>query len=453
MRELHGDWRDIFLGFSIAKDPRKVCLATVGLIITLLLVMLFASLADWGEFIKRSSAHEIVKACRELPSNPVKNTKLVAKRLGGISDLQYSKLPQHIVDVMLLKGIGWRYHGVQKVIFLLFVFVAALFIWSRFGVSICRIAAIEFAKDERIELSEARKFAKKKWGSLFWTPIVPLIGIAFFAACLILGGIIGCIPKGVGTFLVSLGFPLAILAGFIITLIVVGGVAGAALMFPAVSAEGTDAFDGISRAYSYVYTKPWRLLWYYLVAAVYGAVCIAFVYAFACLVVQATLTFGGFGMRQFSTSGRDGLKAISYFILHYGHFDMAHTTKLGFLGKVGVSIAGTFLTLVYCVAIGFAISYCFTASTIVYFLMRKAVDGTELTEIYTDEEEDFGQEISEPAAEENAEEREEETEEEEAEAEEKTEEKAEEKGSRKNSPAGKKKTRKRKSSKKKDSES
>jgi hypothetical protein len=188
--------------------------------------MLFASLADWGEFIPRATAHEIVKSCRELSAKPLTTIKFLMKRLGGIQDLQYSKLHRHILDIVCLKGVSWHYHAVQKGVLLLVTFLVGLAIWSRIGAAICRIAAIEFAKDERIELNEARKFAKKKWLSLFWTPIVPIIGVIFFGVCLAAGGLIGCIPGGVGTFFVSLGFPLAVLAGFIIALIVVGGAAG-----------------------------------------------------------------------------------------------------------------------------------------------------------------------------------------------------------------------------------
>ena len=38
------------------------------------------------------------------------------------------------------------------------------------------------------------------------------------------------------------------------------------------------------------------------------------------------------------------------------------------------------------VVLGFAGSFAITGATIIYFLMRKAVDGTELSEVYTEEE-------------------------------------------------------------------
>ena len=118
MRELHGDWRDVFLGFRIAKDPRKVCLATVGLILSLVLLMIFASLAGWGDFVENETATSIKTACCEFPAKPLAMTKFVMRRLGGIPDLQYRQVPEHIKDILTLQGINFHYRPVLKILFL-----------------------------------------------------------------------------------------------------------------------------------------------------------------------------------------------------------------------------------------------------------------------------------------------------------------------------------------------
>src|SRR5207253_8447687 len=74
----------------------------------------------------------------------------------------------------------------------------------------------------------------------------------------------------------GIGWPLVLLAGIIMAVILVGLV-GWPMMYTTISAEGSDSFDALSRSYSYVYQCPWHYLWYSLVAIAYGAVLVFFV--------------------------------------------------------------------------------------------------------------------------------------------------------------------------------
>ena len=76
-------------------------------------------------------------------------------------------------------------------------------------------------------------------------------------------------------------------------------------MFPAIAYEDSDFFDAISRSFSSVYAKPWRMGFYTLVAAVYGAVCYLFVRFFVFLLLWAT-----YGFLQFGLSDNAKLQAI-----------------------------------------------------------------------------------------------------------------------------------------------
>jgi len=418
MRELKGDWRDIFLGFSIARDPRKIFLATVGFIVSLALIAVLVNIGGWVDLVED---HNVGLAMKWVRAAPVRLPLAMADH------------PKATIGNVLgrLASISWSRAVWRKVVFLVPVGLILLLVWSRIAAGICRIAAIEFAKDERIEMRDARKFAKKKWLSLFWAPIVPLLGMLVFALAIVMGGVIGTIPGGVGTLIVGAFMGLALIAGFLITLILIGGIAGFYLMFPAISAEGTDAFDGISRAYSYVYTKPWRFIFYTVVSAAYWLACTVFVFLFVWLMVEVTLRIGYVGMHAFSRSGRVGWDAIYLFYRDFGR--ILHKQHVMPLGHIGAVLGGITCNLAFCAAWGFAISMALTNATIVYFLMRKAVDGSELSEIYIEEEEeDFEEEVTESEAEEKVEEAE--PEEEEAEEEKK--------------PKPRKTTRRKKSSKK-----
>src|SRR6185503_11482657 len=66
-------------------------------------------------------------------------------------------------------------------------------------------------------------------------------------------------------------FVLILAAGFVMTLVLLGTFGGFNLMYPTIAVEGSDSFDAISRSFSYVYARPWRMVFYTVVAVVYGA--------------------------------------------------------------------------------------------------------------------------------------------------------------------------------------
>ena len=59
--------------------------------------------------------------------------------------------------------------------------------------------------------------------------------------------------------------------------------------------EGPDAFDAVSRSYSYVFNRPWRWLFYNVVAIVYGAITYLFLGTLVFLTLWMTHRFIGYG--------------------------------------------------------------------------------------------------------------------------------------------------------------
>ena len=230
---------------------------------------------------------------------------------------------------------------------------------------------------DRIDMSEATGFARKKYLSFFGGPIVPLIGIIVFAVCLLVGGAIGKIPF-IGPVLVGLLFFLAVLAGFLIVFIAIGGLFGVPLMFATVAMEGTDTFDAVSRAYSYIFGRPWRLIWYTLVAAAYGLTVTAFVLIFTSAMIAAPIYIGGWAMG----ANFDQIKA---FLVNPV---WAFPAETGLGVKIGGVLVKLTLIVVWGLALGFIASYKATAMTIIYGLLRKDVDGTDMTEVFLEEEQE-----------------------------------------------------------------
>src|SRR6185436_225773 len=100
----------------------------------------------------------------------------------------------------------------------------------------------------------------------------------------VVGGVAFLIPQ-IGEIVVGIFFFLALAAGFVITLVILGAAGGFNLMYPTIAVEGSDSFDAISRSFSYVYARPWRMLFYTLVAVLYGALCYVFVRLFIFLLL------------------------------------------------------------------------------------------------------------------------------------------------------------------------
>ncbi|MBC8105751.1 MAG: hypothetical protein H7Z14_04105, partial [Anaerolineae bacterium] len=167
-----------------------------------------------------------------------------------------------------------------------------LTIWSIFGGAISRIAAVHVAREEKISIRQALAFSMNKFLSFVSAPIIPLLIVLIVGLVVALGGLVGNIP-GIGPILVGAFFFLALAAGFIMTLVLLGLVGGFNLMYPTIAVEGSDSFDAISRSFSYLYARPWRLAFYTLVAIIYGSLCYLFVRFFIYLLLWLSHEFVG----------------------------------------------------------------------------------------------------------------------------------------------------------------
>ena len=287
----------------------------------------------------------------------------------------------------------WLFHN-HPVFAMLFT-AWYLVIWSIFGGAISRIAAVHVARDEKISVRQALRFSISKVLSFLFAPLIPLLIIL----------VIGVVVSATGWLLMTTKLPivmgliffLALLAGFIMTLVALGTLGGFNLMFPTVAVEGSDSFDAISRSFSYVFARPWRMLWYTLVALVYGGIAYLFVRFFLFVMLTLTHFFVGWWLGPTASQYWNGSPSIwpapTWDNLTYT-IDYVHLKGIDDLA------AGLISFWVY-LAIGllgaFAISFYFSANTIIYYLMRREVDATELDDVYVEESEDeFGEPV--PAA-------------------------------------------------------
>ncbi len=296
-------------------------------------------------------------------------------------------------------------------VYLFLIILTTLGTWAVFGGAITRMAAVQLARpNEKVGMTEAVRFATSRFKSFLSAPLFPLLFIVVLTVFLIVFGWFEWIPLIGDIFVAGLFWPLVLLVGLIMAVVLVGLV-GWPLMYSTISTEGSDSFDAISRSYSYVYQAPWNYVWYAFVALAYGAVLVFFVGFMGSLTVY----LGKWGVSQapFVSQGR----APDYLFVRaptsFGWRDLmlyknpnARTVDVvyptGTVGQtlalsnenqiewyewIGVYMVSFWIYLIFLMVVGFGYSYFWTASTIIYLLMRKKVDDTELDEVHLEEEE------------------------------------------------------------------
>jgi hypothetical protein len=263
-----------------------------------------------------------------------------------------------------------------------------LVLWAVFGGAITRIAAVHVARDEKLSVRQALRFSTSKFVSFVSAPLIPLIVLAVIGVVVALGGLVGSIPV-VGPLFVGVLFFLALLAGLLMALVLIGTVGGFGLMYPTIAVEGSDSFDAISRSFSYLYARPWRLGFYTLLAIVYGALTYLFVRFFVYLLLSLTHYFVDLGMLSTAYNAQSAWNTMwpapaSQWKLSYD----VNFSALGFFQQIGAFLIAFWVYLTVGLVGAYAISYYFSVHTVIYYLMRKEVDATELDDVHLDPSEE-----------------------------------------------------------------
>jgi len=348
------DTKSILRGIKVALDFNKLVCAFVGIAFSILWVLVILAFG---------SAFKLV----EITPFEIINRFLISPRLGLCSSLR--------ALASSIKSVEWGEYVVLIVLVL-----GLMIIWSVFAGAITRLAALEFARGEKTGLKDSLSFVMKKFWSYFWSPLTPVLGVLFFIACNVAGGLLGKIEYA-GEIAVAVGFPLAILSGFLIVFLGIIGIIGFILMFPAISSEGSDAFDAISRAYSYVLSRPLHFLSLLVTITVCGMI-LTFVAGYgACLVMKTSYFTVGLGMG-------DKLNEIRAFIAGMSGAGDTITSLNPISMRIAALLFMLYVVLIKITVGSIIVAFVGSASTIAYLIMRKAVDGTEITDVYVDENEE-----------------------------------------------------------------
>ncbi len=185
-------------------------------------------------------------------------------------------------------------------------------------------------------------------------------------------------------FLVLIFAPLAFVSGFVMAILAVGSLLGYPLMYPTVAVEGTEVYDAASRSIMYVLTRPLKYIIYQVAIAVTGVVSFLIVGFFGYLTLKLGLYTAGF-LFSFNLP-YDKLDMILNFITGKSQIPLSNA-NISVHEYLSLLVLGFWLFLVVGIIFSYIISYFWSAQTLTYLLLRKEIDGIELSEIFEEPEE------------------------------------------------------------------
>jgi hypothetical protein len=345
-------WLRVFRAIRIATDTKKLILSTLGL------VLLDAGWSVIDRFVP--DAEETTPSIRWKPLatialRPESIGSAVSSAFALVADPPRTLAAPLVAlfDPRPAPGTFWQ---------ALLGGIWAVLVWGIIGGAIARIALVKLATGERVGVWTSLCFSLKQWTGMVGAPLSPLVGAAVVAVpCAVMGALYRIPGGATATALGALAF-LPLLAGLIMAIILIGLAAGWPLMPVAIAAECEDGFDAISRSYAYVYQRSGHYAAYVGLAWVLGTIGLFVVAVFTRVTLDLALWALSFGAPD------DRLFAL--FLADPG----APTTTATRIHQFWITIVGL-------LAYGWVYSYFWTATAIIYVLLRHEVDGASFDDI------------------------------------------------------------------------
>ncbi len=237
----------------------------------------------------------------------------------------------------------------------------AIFVWGLFGGAICRITSLYLARGELLGPLRAVRQTVSVWLDTIGSPLVVLLAaIAHSVPLLLLGALLRFDLFAVFA-AIFWGFVIA--WGLMLAVILVGLLLGWPLMWACLATERSDAFDGVSRCYAYVYQRPLQFGLLVLLAAVLGLAGDVVVTFFSVVTVSLSEWALSWGI------GTD--RALQLFASDIEASPAPIATRL----------INNWKWAVQTVAISFPVASLWAMTVGIYLVLRRQVDATEMDEI------------------------------------------------------------------------
>lgn len=245
---------------------------------------------------------------------------------------------------------------VWQLALLLITMAWGLIVGSLAGGILVRRTAFEFAREESLSLTAATRFVGQRVWDYLTAPALPLSAALGLGFLLILAGWTARWLPG-GGYLVSAAWCVVYLCGIAMAILLLAVLAAWPMMIAAVSINGGDGFDALSRGFGFVLDR-WRYYaWCVLVMSLYGGVCVILIWvAKQCGEVLILSSFQqGAGLTSTELHPLPQLLPI-------GGWDIC------------LSLIGS----------GLAYSFFWSNMTVIYLVLRKSVDNANMDDIYVE---------------------------------------------------------------------
>lgn len=253
---------------------------------------------------------------------------------------------------------------------LLFVLVVVPVRALLFG-AVARMVVCEVGLRRSVGIGEAVRFAASRWKSLYGAIVAPPVIIG--ALCLIMA------VAGLALFRLpvlnvvgALLYGVFLLGGLVIVIMGIGFAFATHLTAPAIAADGADAVDALQRGYAYVLGRPGRLLMYTLILIALGVVAYSILSVVTALAMNVTASLAGTWSAADELAGR--MRALDFTLA---------PAPLGLKGSAAAadSLIGVWERLFLALLAGCVVSYHDCASTLLYLLLRRAVDEQDIEDV------------------------------------------------------------------------
>lgn len=267
----------------------------------------------------------------------------------------------------------------------------SLIVWSLAGGALCRMSALQFAVRKRIGLLKALSFARRQLLAYLIAPLLPLSAVLILLGFNYLLGYLASLTSPVGEMAIGLGWCVVLFSGFLMAMLVLGVLTGWPLMIAAISTEDSDGFDGLSRAFGYLFDRPWHAV----LSACLSLPVFAVTRFLVALLIGLTVSLGtdaidrgfehdslysGIRMEPMNWSQWPAVNPAGRFV---EGIDRTLT------GRAAISLPGRNPELMVfawtCIPAllyaGFGSAFFWSATTVTYFLLRRSDDGTPLNEV------------------------------------------------------------------------
>lgn len=219
-----------------------------------------------------------------------------------------------------------------------------------FGGMISSMVAVDVCANLSQGIGEAGRLTRRRFLTLFRTAAIPVILILAIHILLSLLTLVG-FSFGFVSFLSAILWPIGFAIALVQVVLLILAILGGPLTVPAVAIEETDSIDAIQRAYAYVTSRFWRFAGYVLVLFV--------IWLVASTIVEAVVNLA---------ANEVGAK-------------VRNAVGVGDLGEWTLGLLAWWGKATQVLIWGWSFSFFFTASTILYLLMRQVCDAQDISEI------------------------------------------------------------------------